>query len=404
MSDGAAVRGMSVSRSRRRLDRAVSIVRALLQGATWSDLRVELLERLFEYEEYARLCGFVKVPPPVVTSAASAAVPFPLLVTTNKGLFVLVDGRWRCLLPVTCFGLARHGEMLYLGVSAGIYSLVLSGRLAGQATDCVLGDLRVLLQYETRYGNERIHQLAYDPIKHQVIVANCRRNSLLVVDPGGAGVVDEKFLFVDGTGFPVYTDQNHINSVACYGDMLLFTSHSAGPNSGALGFVADDEVRAYAFGSRGLHDIVLHDGALMFTDSFRDAQAAANPSVSGAIRFRGHEYLADVTDAVEGKLVLRGLAVRDTLVAVGYSAFAPRERRHEEGRGGVIVADPNGSGQSTDGPFSQVYDILPFDGARGDRVGAPLGLDALDELFRRDVGPLLYRAPVARSARVAKLR
>jgi hypothetical protein len=266
--------------------------------------------------------------------------------------------------------------------------------------------VRILTRYETRYHNERIHQIAFDPRTREVICANSRRNSLLVLNPESGEIIDEKFLFVDGTGFPVYTDQNHINSVAPYGDVVLFTVHSAGENGGALGFVAADRVRAYRYNARGVHDVMIHEGGIMFTDSFRDAMAASQLDINGAVRFRGEYYQLDATDSISPKIVLRGLASCNSILTVGYSAFASRKTRRsaDAGAGGVIVIGPDGKSAAVDGPFSQVYDILPFNGARSDRAGMPCSEDELDKMFYRDVGPLLYDAPVARSARISELR
>jgi hypothetical protein len=390
-------------RLQRRMGVTVRLLQAALCSSTNVTLRNDLLGRLIEHEEYSRLIACM-ASPAISTMEAGGSTPFPLLVTTNKGLFVLHDGRWHCLLPVACFGIARHEDGLYLGVSAGIYSLVLKARISG-LPGSPLAAIHPLIRYETRYHNERIHQIAYDPATRHVLCANSRRNSLLAVDSDNGQIVDEKFLFVDGTGFPVYTDQNHVNSVAPHGDSLLFSAHSAGENFGVLGFVADDHVRAYRYQARGVHDVVIHEGGIMFTDTFRDALAATNPEASGAIRYRGGDYLIDATDiATRQRVALRGLALRDANVAVGFSAFGSRESRQAVGAGGVIVARPDGSGTAIEGPFSQVYDILPFDGVRTDRPGPIYSVDELDTMFRRDVGPLLYEAPVARSARLAQLR
>jgi hypothetical protein len=391
-------------RLRSRLGIAGRLLRAVVRSATDPTLRKELLSRLFEYEEFVHLLNAVARPSIVAGIDASGSAPFPLLVTTNKGLFLLHASVWRCLLPVTCFGLSRDGDTLYLGVSAGIHSFVLSAHVSNGPEHVVLSDVRILIRYETRYHNERIHQIAFDPCRQQVVCANSRRNSLLVVDAGSGAIIDEKFLFTDATGFPIYTDQNHLNSVTPYGDVLLFTAHSAGKNGGALGFVADDYVRAYHYASRGAHDVMVHDGGIMFTDSFRAGLAATRPDVSGAVRFRGNDYRLDATDAVPRKIMVRGLVARDGVLVVGYSAYAKREVRPTAARGGVIIAGADGSRAAIDGPFSQVYDVLPFDGLRSDHAGAPCSVEELDCLFRRDVGPLLYEAPVARSARLAELR
>lgn len=389
----------------RRLALAARLLRTVLRSVVNATLRQDLFSRLAEHEEYARLIERVASPPEVAVTPARGAAPVALLATTEKGLFLLHGATWRCLLPVACFGVARHGDTLYLGASAGIYSSVLAAKISSLPDGCALSGIRILIRYETRYHNERIHQIAYDPSKDQVIVANCRRNSLLILDATTGKIVDEKFLFVDGTGFPVYTDQNHINTVAVCGDRLLFAAHSAGANGATLGFVAGDRVRAYHYPARGVHDIVIHDGAIMFTDSFRAESLAADPDVSGAIRFRGDIFMADATDAaVPRKVVLRGLAARDESVAVGYSAHARREARRSAGAGGVIVIRSDGAVSAIDGPFSQVYDVLPFDGLRTDKAGASPSVDELDRMFRRDVGPPLYDAPVARGPLMPKIR
>jgi hypothetical protein len=397
--------GTPVLRVENRLGLIVRLARAVMKSAVDGELRTELLARLLEYEEYASLKQ--SVPHSVAPSSmpASGSAPFPLLVTTGSGLFVLHGNQWRCLLPSVCFGLAREGNTIYLGASAGIHSFVLAAMLPSPPHSCALSDLRILFRYETRYSNERIHQIAFDPRKRQIVCANSRRNSLLVVDCDSGALVDEKFLVSDRTGFPIYNDQNHINSVTVHGDILLFAAHTAGSSNGAaLGFVADDWVHAYQFESRGVHDVLIHDDGLMFTDSFRDSQVATRPDVNGAVRFRGQEYLAGETDRVPGKLMLRGLAARDGVLAVGYSSNAPREARRAAVGGGVMVLTKGVGAVAIAGPFSQVYDVLPFDGQRSDRTGTPRSVAQLDELFRRDVGPLLYQAPVVRGFRLTKLK
>ncbi len=67
-------------------------------------------------------------------------------------------------------------------------------------------------------------------------------------------------------------------------------------------------MRAYRYVSRGAHDMLLHDGSIMFTDSFRLALAATRPGVSGAIRFRGDHYRVTATETVGRKVMLRELA------------------------------------------------------------------------------------------------
>ena len=239
-----------------------------------------------------------------------------------------------------CFGVARHEDTLFLGASAGLHSFVLSAEIVGKESIEGLRNVEVLARYETRYHNERIHQIAYDPRANLVHCANCRRNSLLAVDAGGRGIVDEKFLFVDPSGSPFFTDQNHVNAVTVNGDALLFAVRYAG-NGGGLGFVANDAVRVYRYPAVGVHDVVIHDDGIMFTDSFREntmfaddvrgSSAAEPPNLSGAIRFRGEEYLTQAVATGSRKLVLRGLAMREDRAGGGFQRLGAA-RGEDDGR------------------------------------------------------------------------
>ena len=383
----------------KKLAMGASLVTGLARTIVDAQRRRELAHRLLEFHQYERFLAVLSSPPRVPATKAPDLVAFPLLVTTNQGLYLLDRGAWRCLLPVVCFGVARHDDRLFLGASAGVHSFILAAKIIGADGIDGLRDLQILARYETRYHNERVHQIAFDPGGNVVHCANSRRNSLLAVDAAGGGVLDEKHLFADCAGGTITADLNHVNSVTMNGGVLLFTAHSTG-EGGALGFVADDRVRAYGYPARGIHDVLIHDGGLMFTDSFRDDAAAQRPQAHGAIRYRGEEHLSQALATVSGpKLVLRGLAMKAGTLAVGVSAYAPREERFTETGGGLAVFRDGALLGLVEGPFAQVYDILAADGRRSDVAGPARSVDELDALFRRDVGPLLYEGPVLRSKR-----
>ena len=391
----------------RRVAAASRAFGALGRAVLDRDRRSELLLRLTDYVEYDLFHDALLREHTVNAGGPIAAdvvtIGGPLLVTTNAGLHLFFGRRWHCLFPITCFGIAKNGPDLYLGVSAGLHSFIVRGTLDVRSERYALRNLRVLAKFETRYHNERIHQVAYDPLSAMVLCANTRRTSLLTVDPAG-GILKEEFLFEDATGFPVYTDQAHLNSVTPHGGATLFAMHNAGNHGSALGYVLDGKVRAYAYPARGVHDILIHDDGLMFSDSFRADRFASQPDVAGAIRYLGREYLADQTDAIDRKLVLRGLAARGNGLAVGYSFYAKREQRLTETAGGILLFEDGALTAMVDGPFSQVYDVLPLDGMRTDRSGPPRTGAELHQMFERDVGPLIYDRPVPTAGLISKLR
>src|SRR3984957_11703839 len=375
-----------------------SLVAGLARTIVDAQRRRELAHRLLEFHQYERFLAVLSSPPRAAATKAPDLVAFPLLVTTNQGLYLLDRGVWRCLLPVVCFGVARHDDRLFLGASAGVHSFILAAKIVGADGIDGLRDLQILARYETRYHNERVHQIAFDSGRNVVHCANSRRNSLLAVDAAGGGVLDEKHLFADCAGGTITADLNHVNSVTMNGDILLFTAHSTG-DGGALGFVADQRVHSYSYPASRIHDVLVHDGGIMFTDSFR-AAAAEQPQAHGAIRYRGEEYLSQALETVAGpKLVLRGLAMKAATLAVGVSAYAPREDRFNETGGGLAVFRDGALLGLVEGPFAQVYDVLPADGRRSDAAGPARSVAELDALFRRDVGPLFYEGPVLRSKR-----
>jgi hypothetical protein len=382
---------------------AARLTAAVARAVADPDRLQELWHRLQDYEQYDRFRSATVARSATFAAGAAGNISFPLLVTSNSGVYLLEQDGWHCLLPVACFGIARHDDTLFVGASAGLHSFVLSARIVGDRSIDGLGNINILARYETRYNNERIHQIAYDARANLIHCANCRRNSLISVDPDGRGIVDEKFLFVDPGGSPFFTDQNHVNSVTVSGDALLFATRYAG-RGGGLGFVADDIVRVYQYSTVGVHDVVIHDGGIMFTDSFRGESPSHAPSVSGAIRYRGQEYLSQAIDGGHRKLVLRGLAMRGTVLAVGFSAWARREERMAAAGGGIIVFRDGKLAGLIDGPFGQVFDILPLDGVRTDAAGPVRSAAELDVMFKRDVGPLLFEAPLPRGVNVARLR
>ncbi len=388
--------------------RTTSVLLAQLIGGSMRaivhrDRRRELNMRLVDFFAYdAFQSAIAREHFAYKTAAVSTEVP-PLLVTTNEGLFVLSGGRWRALLPITCFGVARHDGSLFLGASAGLHSFILAGNFSDRGDKWSLCDIRVLTRFETRYHNERVHQIAYDKAVDLVRCAVTRRSSILTVDPEGKVPPSEQILFCDATGFPLHTDQAHVNTVTPHGKALMFAMHNAGTNGSALGFVYEGRVRAYSYTARGVHDLLIFDDALMFTDSFRPQLVEQRPDASGAIRHRGAEYLQEEVDAIKQKLVLRGLTARDGLLVVGFSQHAKRSTRLDGGGGGVLIFKQGRLQSKIDGPFSQVYDVLHLDGERSDGVGSVRTPAELHAMFQRDVGPLIYDRPVPQGVALSRL-
>lgn len=389
------------------IGKGLSLAAALVRGAVDPRRRLQLGKRLQEYHQEEAFFADLESRRPQASPAVGAealGLDCGLLVSTSAGLFLLADGHWMRLLATAGYGVALDGDGTVFAVaSPGNESYIVRARLQGSGAGTTLTDLHPLCRFETRYHGERLHQIVWSPELNAVVCANTRRNSVLTVDPAGGAFIDEIFVLTDRFGYPIRSDHNHVNGVATHHGAMLFSLHTLG-DGGGLGFVAGGRVRVYAHPARGLHDVLLHDGGLMFTDSFRNARMASDPAISGAVVRHGAPYLSAAVDALPRQFVLRGLAGRNGAIYVGCSTYAKRDHRFDEAGGAVMVLRDGRVDVVVEGPFSQVYDVLPVDGIRMDRPLGPLDESALHEMFLRDVGACVYDQPLASDALVPALR
>ncbi len=391
------------------LRKSTNALLALSRGIFSAGPRAQLAKYLNSYvEEEAfytqlrRLDSPRRVPAPRILSEE---FPEGLFVSTSSGLFLLDNGQWTQLLETKGYGVAVAPDgQVYAVCSPGEDSIIVRARLKRGTKGAYLTDASVLCRFETRYHPERIHQIAWDSHTGRLLCANTRRNSLLSIDPDSGAFVDEFFPFRDRFGGTIWTDHNHVNGIAGHYGKLLFSAHTVGVNGSALGFVEGRRVRMYGFEGRGVHDILLHDGGIVFSDSFRSTLMTVDPSVSGTLMRAGEAYLSAAIDAMEQQVMIRGVALRGDISCVGASAYTRRDKRSADSGGGLLVFRGCELLEHIRGPFSQVYDVLPVNGEHTDKSPPDLDGDALDALFRRDVGPCIYDQVVEHDPFVPPLR
>lgn len=389
--------------------KSAAVVRALVRGLFAANARDQLNKHLSSFVEeeafYAQLRRLDS--PQRVPASRILADEFPegLFVSTSSGLFLLDNGQWTQLLATKGYGVAVAPDGRVFAVcSPGEESVIVRARLKRGSAGAYLADASVLCRFETRYHPERIHQIAWNAHTGRVLCANTRRNSLLSIDPDSGAFVDEFFPFCDRFGGTIWTDHNHVNGVAGHYGKLLFSAHTVGANGSALGFVDGRRVRLYGFEGRGVHDILLHDGGVVFSDSFCSSRRVVDPAASGAVMRSGEAYLSAAIDAIEQQVMIRGITLRGDISCLGASTFARRDKRSADSGGGLLVFRGSELLEHIRGPFSQVYDVLPVNGEHTDKPSPELDGDALDALFRRDVGPCIYDQIIEHDAFVPPLR
>lgn len=389
--------------------KSVIALLALFRGIFSAGPRAQLAKYLNSYvEEEAfytqlrRLDSPRRVP---ASNILSEEFPEGLFVSTSSGLFLLDNGQWTQVLKTKGYGVAVATDGRVFAVcSPGEDSLIVRARLKRSNKGAYLADASVLCRFETRYHPERIHQIAWDSHTGRLLCANTRRNSLLSIDPDSGAFVDEFFPFCDQFGGTIWTDHNHVNGIAGHYGKLLFSAHTVGANGSALGFVEGRRVRMYGFNGRGVHDILLHDGGIVFSDSFRSARMTVDPTVSGTLMRSGEAYLGTAIDAMEQQVMIRGIALRGDISCIGASAYTRRDKRSADSGGGLLVFRGRELLEHIRGPFSQVYDVLPVNGEHTDKSTPDLDGDALDAIFRRDIGPCIYDQVVEHDPFVPPLR
>ena len=166
--------------------------------------------------------------------------------------------------------------------------------------------------------------------------------------------------------------------------------HTLGQGSG-LGFLDKKNVNIFSFPGRGVHDILIHNEHLLFTDSFRSAIMKDNAILSGSLMVGGQAYLQSLIESFNQQFVVRGISIVDSTIYLGSSAYAKRNNRFLDKGGGFFAFNSDSLKGFRAGPFSQVYDIQPlFYSKIPDPPFPLLNADLLFNLFESEIGPCIY--------------
>lgn len=401
----------------KRLFKAIQVILSVGKGVFDARRRARLREYVAEYQEEDIFFSCLKSPgkkspkamPQMASEMIDAFFPKGLLVTTSEGLFLLKNGSLNCLFPVRGFGVTvdTDGAIIFCA-SPGVRSYVLRSDGVSSGSPHSRPKLivpKILNSFETRYHGDRIHGIALNSAKNSIKIALTRRNTILEMDSRSGAVIREDLLFADGFGTPIRTDHHHINGLCVVGDKVLFSAHTFGSNGGGLGFVDKGRVYAYKFRGRGIHDVLLHDGGLVFTDSFGLGRMAGEggAAVSGAVIYHGEEVATAQFDSFHRKFILRGLTIRNKTIVVGASINAKRNYRFSDSGGGIFLVHDFNLVNFVELPVSQVYDVLPLDGVRDDKQ-IDMASRELKNIFLRTVGPLVYEGDLQDEGFLTPLR
>ena len=323
-------------------------------------------------------------------SSRSASLATPLrgdyLISSDKGVFRARGQTVENVFPFYTFGISIAKDQFYAAVSIGDWSYVVGAHAnVGADGAFALSSFRLLRTIETRYHNERIHQIHARADK--LAVTSTRSNSILVLDAHSGDLLLDIYPLCDATGFPISTDHNHVNSVYVAGDVIFFVAHNAGNIGSFVGFIHGDRVVASGFLHRGVHDIAPTKRGLLYSDTFgastKDYRGGGNLRIGRSTLLpTGHEK----------GLMVRGFAGTDNEMLVGHSHLGRRADRFKASGALLVLVGGEVKSMSTM-PFSQVYDIIRIDGRKFDDEICSLDAASARALLARDVGEPVYQAP-----------
>jgi hypothetical protein len=308
------------------------------------------------------------------------------LISSEKGVFWAHGQTVENVFPFSTFGLSIAGDQFYAAVSIGEWCYIVAARVHLTADGTLtLSSFRLLRTIETRYHNERIHQI--HARGNRLAITSTRSNSILVLDAQSGDAIVDIYPLCDATGFPINTDQNHVNSVYQAGDAIFFIAHNAGNIGSFVGFIHGDRVIASSYPHRGIHDIVPTERGLLYSDTFgapiKDYRGGGNMLIGrSAVLPSGHE---------KGFMV-RGFAGTADEMLVGHSHFGRRADRFKAS--GAVLLVKGGKLHSVNTmPFAQTYDVIRIDGRKFDDDISSVDAATARALLARDVAEPVYDAP-----------
>lgn len=275
-------------------------------------------------------------------------------ITTDKGLFFIEDSKLFKILDGAFYGIAFSDEYYYLSAYFGKLSTVVRGRLDDLKACCSSNAMEPVYTTQVASTNSRIHQVFF--ANGTLYIADSGRNTIVEYDEHSGRLTQETAPFLDQFGYPIYYDNNHINSVAAYNDYLIFTAYRAGSGS-MIGVVKDGKVVGFRYPNIGVHDVFVTDQNFFFCDSF----GVGAPDQGGAL-ICSHGPFSEVFSQSPGWIV-RGIAGDPQgELLVGHSHKGDRRKRFR-GNGALLLFQDCKFRQELTMPYwSQTYQIIQADG------------------------------------------
>ncbi len=305
------------------------------------------------------------------------------LVSGDRGVHAIVGGRFLRLTEVRTFGIAVRDGILWCAVSGDRHSSICRAAMPPRMEPGNALHFEEIHRARTS-KNGRYHQIGF--MDGRLAVAATENNAILFLDPMSGETLSECLPFRDRFGTPVGGDHNHINSVSQCGECLLFCAYKAGDRA-LLCVLHGDKLKAYPIANRGAHDVYLEGKNIWHSDTFgRPADKGGNGC---GYPMKNNRPVDEAFFSAPPGKVMRGIAGTGAELLVGHSHKGTRAKRYD-GNGSIIRLEGEKFAAETAVPFSQVYDILRFDGRHFDQPPAFSTWDEVNAHFASILGPCVY--------------
>jgi hypothetical protein len=303
------------------------------------------------------------------------------VLSTEKGVFLIDNGRALHVFPYRTYGIALHNDDFYLSSVRGEHNSIFKARLPTPLEQLVPGT-RISFQeiyYLKAHTTERIHQICIH--QNQLVITKPSANAIVFLNLTTGEEEFEIRPFVDSFGIPISGDHNHINSVFSCGEVLLFGAYRAGDGS-LIGAYHNGKITAYHAGNIGLHGAYISGQDLYYGDTFGSEGEGKGYLIINNKRFDESHFQSG-----DGFCV-RGVCQSREELLIGHSHKGPRAKRFE---GPAFLLRCN---KDHVVPFAAIYDIMRMDGTYFDKPPHVTSWDEVNRLLQDILGDPVYECRI----------
>ncbi len=276
-------------------------------------------------------------------------------VSTDKGVFFIKNNTIEKKLNISTFGITLSKKNFFVSTSVNNNTLILKCDLKNFLED-KYKKWTTIFSKNISSDAGRIHQIDY--YNDNLWIANTGQNTLTKISENGEWKANIAPFFCED-GHPINIDHNHINSINAFEDFLIFTAFK-GFKKSIIGLVGKGKIYYFYYENIGIHDCVIENNKLIFSDTFR----FWNHKGHGSLIINGNRF-NDIFLKKNHAHCIRGYSSFKDEFICGSSNFGEREKRYN-GKASLIVGNKNRFNDTIKIKASQIYDIIRKDGFRND--------------------------------------